>query len=402
MGMIENNDQIIRLIGKHLGNNLDEAEQRILDEWLNASADNRKLFGELTDPQLVIGELRRFYAFDANRISKKIEAAIPAFAAPAPAPVHRLHFLRRWGWAAAVLFLGAGAWYLASQTSQKESQPSHVAVMPAEIPPGREGAILTLSDGRKVSLDSLANGVIAQQHGTKVMLSNGQLAYTDAGAKASTLAYNTMTTPRGRQFRVLLPDGTRAWLNAASSIRYPLAFTGKTREVEITGEVYFEVSADASKPFLVNAADQATISVLGTSFNINAYDNEKDIVATLLSGGIKVAPAAAPAKGPVLKPGQQGKLRRADGRIQVLDANLDKTMAWKNGFFNFEGASIDYVMRQLERWYDISVVYENGIPDITFLGEIDRQTALPDLLEILRRTDVGFRIEGRTLIVLNN
>ncbi|MGN6510978.1 MAG: FecR family protein [Chitinophaga sp.] len=162
------------------------------------------------------------------------------------------------------------------------------------------------------------------------------------------------------------------------------------------------MSKEASKPFRVNAAGRVAVTVLGTAFNINAYENEKDIAATLLSGGVKVAATAAPAKGVVLTPGQQARLGSGDNAMQVRHADLDKTMAWKNGFFNFEGAGIEDVMRQLERWYDINVVYENGIPDITFLGEIDRQIALPDLLEILRRTDVDFRIEGRTLIVLNN
>lgn len=398
--MTEHNDEIVRLIGKYLETRLDEAEQRILNEWLNAAEDNRRLFRELTDKQLVSQELRRFYAYDAERVSQKIAAGIPAFAAPAPAPVHRLHFLRRWGWAAAaVLLLGAGTWYFAAQ---RQAGPAHTPIAAAQISPGREGAILTLSDGSQVVLDSLANGTIARQQGADVVLSNGQLSYHDDRAAAAGIVYNTMTTPRGRQFRITLPDGTKVWLNAASSIRYPVAFTGKERKVDITGEVFFEVAKDASKPFLVNAADKTTISVLGTSFNINAYENEKNIAATLLTGAVKVTAPADAGHAPVLRPGQQAGVSRANGRIQVLDADLDKIMAWKNGLFNFEGANIEDVMRQLERWYDIRVVYENGIPDITFLGEIDRQIALPDLLEILRRTDVDFRIEGRTLIVLNN
>ena len=398
MGMMENNDEIVRLIGKYLETSLDEAEQRILNEWLNAAEDNRRLLGELADPQRVSQGLGRFYAYDAHRVSEKIAQEIPAFAAPAK--VRRLHPLRRWGWAAAaVLFLGAGAWYWAAQ---QQTTPSHIAIAPADISPGREGAILTLSDGSQVVLDSLANGTVVQQQGADVVLSNGQLSYTDAENDAPGIIYNTMTTPRGRQFRVTLPDGTKVWLNAASSVRYPVAFTGNERKVDITGEVYFEVSKDASKPFRVNAAGKATVTVLGTAFNINAYENEKHIAATLLSGGVKVAATAAPAKSIVLKPGQQARLGRDDNSLTLRTADPDKTMAWKDGFFNFEGASIEDVMRQLERWYDISVVYENGIPDITFLGEIDRQIALPDLLEVLRRTDVDFRIEGRTLIVLNN
>jgi ferric-dicitrate binding protein FerR (iron transport regulator) len=195
------------------------------------------------------------------------------------------------------------------------------------------------------------------------------------------------------------------WLNAASSIRYPTVFAENERKVEVFGEACFEVAKDASKPFLVNVNNKAEIKVLGTLFNVNAYENEEAINTTLLNGSVKVAiPSSAYADGVLLKPGQQARIgiNKQEGEILIVNGeDLEKTMAWKNGLFNFEGAHLEEVMRQLERWYNIDVVYENGIPDIRFLGEMSRQIALADLLEILRRTEVDFRVEGRKLIVLN-
>jgi ferric-dicitrate binding protein FerR (iron transport regulator) len=210
-----------------------------------------------------------------------------------------------------------------------------------------------------------------------------------------------MTTPKGRQFQVTLPDGTNVWLNAASSVRYPTSFTGNERRVEVTGEAYFEVVKNAAKPFIVEVNNKAAVEVLGTSFNINAYGDERSVRATLLSGSIRVGvPFAGRKKAVVLAPGQQAEV--AGTQITVAEnQDADKILAWKNGLFNFDGADLEEVMRQLERWYNIEVVYENGIPHTRFIGEMSRQIALTDLLDILKRTEVDFRVEGRKLIVLN-
>jgi ferric-dicitrate binding protein FerR (iron transport regulator) len=395
--MTEKHQYIAKLIGKYLDNSLDAAEEQELQEWINAADNNRDLFTEMTSPQQLTHHLQQFYASNPERISRKISGHIPEFMEPAT-PVRPLFHIRRWGWAAAVALLLAGGTYYWSVNRQPTAL---VAAKPAVIEPGRQGAVLTLADGREIVLDSLKNGVVANQRGAAVVLGEGQLVYDPTVAAAPELQYNIMTTPKGRQFRITLPDGTNVWLNAASSLRYPTSFTGNERRVEVTGEAYFEVVKNAGKPFIVEVNDKAAIEVLGTSFNINAYGNERAIRATLLNGSVRVGvPSTGHQKTVVLSPGQQAEV--AGTQITVADnQDTDKILAWKNGLFNFDGADLEEVMRQLERWYNIEVIYENGIPHTRFIGEMSRQIALTDLLDILKRTEVDFRVEGRKLIVLN-
>ncbi|MGN7723079.1 FecR family protein [Chitinophaga sp. 22620] len=311
-----------------------------------------------------------------------------------PVPVHRIHFMRRWGWAAAVavLALGLGAYLLSVR--EKSPEPAVAAAGTKDIAPGKTGAVLTLADGSQVELDSLGNGVIATQNGAKVRLQNGQVVYDETGEPAGT-AFNTMVTPRGRQFRITLPDDTKVWLNAASSLRYPTAFTGKERRVEVTGEAYFEVAKNKDRPFRVVVNNATEVEVLGTHFNINAYTNEQAIHTTLLEGSLRVINSG---RGALLKPGQQAQIR--DGIKVADDVDIDKVMAWKNGIFNFEGATLEQFMRQVERWYDIEVEYEKGVPDITFWGKMTRDIPLSGLLVVLQKSNVHFRLEGRRLIIL--
>ncbi len=330
--------------------------------------------------------------------------------------------LRRY-WAAAVVVLllmvtGAYLWF---PNSREQAVTSVFREIPTDIEPGREGAILILADGTQVVLDSLGNGLIATQNGTRVVLQDGQLAYDPTGKAAESIVYNTMSTPKGRQFNLRLPDGTRVWLNSASSLRYPTAFSGKERRVEITGEAYFEVVRNTKQPFRVSVAGQMEVEVLGTSFNVDAYENEERINTTLLEGSLKVMDGqnTQPGMEAVLKPGQQAQLlidqkagqrdgaalsedaTTAKGGIDVVNADINKVMAWKNGAFNFENASLVEVMRQLERWYDIEVVYEKDIPDIHFVGKMSRDVSLAELIKGLEGLEIHFRIEeGRKLVVM--
>ncbi|HWK06599.1 MAG TPA: FecR domain-containing protein [Puia sp.] len=342
-------------------------------------------------------------------------------------PSHRVHFLKTawFRYAAAVMLLlstGAYFWFQYGDSRQQKivNASKH---LPADILPGKEGAILTLADGSQVVLDSLGNGVIADQQGAQVVLQNGQLGYralqqvqNEGGIHhdAGTMSYNTMTTPRGRQFQIVLPDGSKVWLNAASSLKYPTIFSGKQREVEVTGEAYFEITADKTKPFRV-LANGMEVEVLGTNFNINAYNDEDVIRTTLLQGSVRLS---AYKHLQTLKPGQQAQVSlgsahdagssasprtaaQDDGLVKVInDADVDQVLAWKNGFFQFNRASLQVVMRQLMRWYNIEVIYENNVPNLEFGGKMQRNLNLSDILEILTKSGIHFRLEeGRRLIV---
>lgn len=282
----------------------------------------------------------------------------------------------RWSAAAAVLLLISGGIYYRQLQTQDRSIVQGNGI---NLAPGSNKAVLTFADGTQIALDSTGNRVI----GTGVLQQGAQLQYK----KNATASINTLATPRGGQFQLLLPDGTKVWLNAASSIRYPTAFKGKERVVEIMGEVYFEVAQDAAKPFRVKV-NNTTIDVLGTSFNIHAYEDEPYMTTTLLDGSIRVGDIT-------LQPGEQ----LYNGKI-VRNADLAKIMAWKNGLFNFEDAKLEDVMRQLSRWYDLKVVYEAGVPDITFWGKMSRNVTLQDVLIALKSTKVNFRLEeNRQLII---
>ncbi len=396
--MTEKNHYIAVLIVKYLDNSLNEAEEAELNAWINAEQHHRDLFTEMTDPQQLVTHLQQFNAYDSEKISRKIGQRIPEFNA-APAGIRPV-YLRKWGWAAAIaMLLIGGSYYWASQL---RNSPAGIAAGPAIIEPGKQGAILTLADGREVVLDSLHNGIVASQSGASIVLSEGQLVYDPTVARNMDVQYNKMTTPAGRQFQVTLPDGSNVWLNAASSIRFPTSFAGNERRVEVTGEVYFDVVKNANQPFIVAVKDKIDIEVLGTSFNVNAYENEHSIRATLINGSIRVGvPSTDLKKAVILQHNQQAKV--IDKLITVEDnQDPEKILAWKNGLFNFDGANLEEVMRELERWYNIEVVYENGIPDSDkFIGEMTRQIALTDLLDILKRFQVDFRVEGRKLIVLN-
>ncbi|MGN6417345.1 MAG: FecR family protein [Pseudobacter sp.] len=328
-----------------------------------------------------------------------------------PAEVKRTGFLFRWVAAASVLAVLAGAafWW---KLSDRQEQVS--VVTPSDIAPGTSGAILTLADGSRVVLDSLGNGLVATQSGTKVELEDGRLTYLPTASGEGAPAYNTMSTPKGRQFQLKLPDGTSVWLNAASSIQYPIAFTNGERRVLVTGEAYFEVAQDARKPFIVEVNNLTEVEVLGTHFNVNGYMDEGATIATLLQGAVKVTPVnegisaekgqARRHAGQVLRPGQQGIVKSSGNHAQLLvqNADIEKVMAWKNGYFNFEGANIREVMKQLERWYDIKVVYENGVPDVMFFGEMSRNVNLAELISALQEMKLGVNLRldsGRRLIL---
>ena len=331
--------------------------------------------------------------------------------------------------AAAVIFLfilaGYRVWngYSKKQVAGKDVLPKSERVA-AGVVSGKpsDKPVLTLGDGTAVVLDDEKNGSQLQQGGTRIVKLDGKLAYQGGGDAAgmgsgnaagqgqgsgntgNQLLYNTLATPRGRQYEVVLPDGTLVLLDAASSIRFPTAFTGKERRVEITGEAYFEVAKNAEMPFVVNVR-HSEVQVLGTSFNISAYEDEPLLKTTLLEGSVRfvASPGGGQPEGNtrLLRPGQQTQLAR-DGKIRMVNKiDINEVMAWKNGLFHFDGQEIQSVMNQLSRWYDIEIVYENKKPVDLFSADIPRSTSLPDLLKALELTrKVKFRMEGKKVVVM--
>ncbi len=384
------------LLDKYLTNTL-TSEEEALFITMSKLPENQEIISSRLDDDLYHG---RYAAIEDDLRHEEIFQVLQQRLKGARA-VRRVFLIRKWGWAAAsiLVLLSIGVYFGAIH----KKNISSVAVSSSDIAPGRNGAILTLSNGAQIVLDSLGNGVIANQNGAQVRLNNGQLAYDVRGGIAEKVAYNVMTTPRGRQFQVTLSDGTKAWLNAASSLRYPTTFAGRERKVEITGEVYFEVAKNEKMPFKVNVDNKMEIAVLGTDFNVNAYENETSINATLLTGSIHASIMPSVSTSVLLKPGQQAQLsmNKTLPEIKVIkNADIDKVMAWKNGAFYFEGSTVEEIMRQVERWYDVEVVYEKGIPNIEFGGGITRGVSLKGLISALQKSEMHCRLEGRKLIIM--
>jgi ferric-dicitrate binding protein FerR (iron transport regulator) len=316
---------------------------------------------------------------------------------PVRPPVKRM-VLRPWARAAAIIFVLLSSAVLWNDYRKPKviTAVVDVAKQPVAILPGSDKAVLTLADGRKVALDD-AKADTFRQAEVKIKSQPGLLSYHSTGGQSradAPVAYNMLTTPRGGQYRVVLADGTKVWLNAASTLQYPTAFTGSGREVRLTGEAYFEVAKDKQRPFLVTAGDMK-VDVLGTHFDINAYPGDKSAKTSLLEGSVKVTKGAGAA---LLRPGQQAVMEQGKG-VRVADADMDEVIAWKNGLFQFDGADINTIMQQIGRWYDVEVVYGGKVPDNRFEGKISRSAQLSDVLEILALSNIKFSVEGKKIIV---
>ncbi|MCF0065746.1 FecR domain-containing protein [Dyadobacter chenwenxiniae] len=299
--------------------------------------------------------------------------------------------------AAAVLILSLGIYWWSGKDRSPVALQTTARVVAGDIAPGGNKAILTLGDGSSIMLDSAKNGNLASQGNTNITKSKkGELVYNVSGVPDQAVVFNTMATPKGGQYHIVLPDGSKVWLNAASSLRFPTAFKGKERKVEITGEVYFEVAHNARMPFIVKSGD-TEIAVLGTHFNVMAYADEKVMKTTLLEGSVKVSIAGGSA---TLLPGQQARIKSITNNIRVVD-NIDteKEMAWKNGFFQFQDDNLENIMRQISRWYDVDVTYEGNPGKETYTGRLPRNANVSKVFKILSLSGVKFRIEGKSIIV---
>lgn len=314
--------------------------------------------------------------------------------------VRRNYFRQRsrwWAVAAILLLVVGGAWWWLLLNRQSPVAAGKPAVPSIDVLPGGNRAILTLAGGKQILLDSAINGLLAQQGNARIQkLANGRLAYQRIDEKPRSFLYNTLSTPRGGQYQLTLPDGSRVWLNAASSITYPTVFTGTERVVKVIGEAYFEVAHNSHQPFRVQAGDQL-IEDIGTAFNVNAYADEPGVKTTLVEGTVKVSKGIAVR---ILSPGQQAKSQRG-GIEMVPNADIEEVLAWKKGAFAFRDADLPTVMRQLARWYDIDVEYDGPVPTGTFDGEIGRSLTLNQVLQGMAKTRINYTIINNHKIVIH-
>jgi len=382
-------EQFLILIDKYISDKATETEKLLVKTYYarlrgeNESGDikNEKIIGETL----------------FNQITAQINADNDTAITVKPAKRVSL-----WWYSAAAILLVIFSIGILLYKANTSTEPKNVDYA-ALIQPGKNKAVLTLADGKKVILDNVSSGAIAEQNGIQIKKKeNGTLEYVQVEGTSSNNRvqniFNTIETPRGGQYKIILDDGTIVWLNAASSLRYPLHFNGAERKVELTGEGYFEVAHLKAEPFIV-VTNKQEVEVLGTHFNINAYTDEEDVKTTLLEGSVKVKMLRDRNQSKYLKPGEQSVLNNGNWQVKQVDAAAQ--VDWKNGRFIFKDEELKSVMRKLARWYDIEVDYNQSLENLSFSGKISRSKTLKDVLRILTRTnDVTFKVKERRVTVM--
>lgn len=415
--MLKSKDRILYLLQGYSHGTASPAEEQELYQWMSEAEDSGILKEHLSTLLTEAYSEDSFSHVQWDRLFEQVSQAAREREPPMPGKVYMLKFWKRAGVAAVIAVLLGSAFYFWTNYSPRQMRKDTVVTDKKNPPantviiPGGNKALLTLADGSTIQLDSASKGTLVQQGSTKIFKTGeGQLAY-NAGDNNTAVLYNTLATPRGGQYYIVLPDGTKVWLNAASSLRYPAAFTENERIVELTGEAYFEVATSLNQsekavkvPFIVkiNSGEQKSeVKVLGTHFNINSYTNETVVKTTLLEGSVKFSYLPASGVGPEVKlnPGQQSELVES-GKIKVInDVDVELAVAWKNGYTAFKSMDIKSIMRLVERWYDVDVVYKGEMPGRTFSGEVSRGADLTQLLRIFEASKINFSMEGRKIIV---
>lgn len=397
-------DDIEHLLSRRLQALTTDEENRLITEWAAQSSENQAVLDQLESKETLRADLSTLFqladtpAGEArlNRMKVHIQQTIKKHDSGIP----RTHSFMWWRYAAATLALAIGVYYYQHRaTPEKKPQEHHLA---ANVLPGGNRATLTLADGRTISLSEAQRGIvvgddITYQDGSEVL----ERHKADHSTAASTLI---LSTPKGGTYQLTLPDGTKVWLNAASTLKYPSRFNEKERIVELEGEAYFEVSKQLpavgnhanTTPFLVKTSTQM-VKVLGTQFNISAYPDEPEVKTTLVEGKVLVAPTIDH-WGPItVKPGEQATTR--GDAIDIATVDTEQYTAWKDGRFHFKRTPLEDVMRQVSRWYDVEVVYKRGVPKESFTGKVSRGATLTELLDILQLSAIDITLKDDRLIV---
>jgi transmembrane sensor len=369
-----------QILEKYTAGTATEEEKALISEWI--------LFGKF--PELKLSEK------DINASLSRIEQRLPVARV-----MKRVKLWPRIAAAAAIILITTIGLYLYNTTVV--TKDFNQLALQNKIMPGNNKAILTLNDGTQINLSDAKNGSLAMQGDVKISkLADGQVIYEFAHVPKTATGYNTLSTPNGGQYLVLLPDGSKVWLNAASSLKFPVSFASLTaRKVELSGEAYFEIAKDKKHPFLVSSIGQV-VEVLGTHFDVNAYGDGGKLKTTLIEGSVNVKPLTSKSGERwevMLKPNQQSVL--INGSINIVNVDADESIAWKNGYFMFNNESLENIMLNISRWYDVDIEFQDQeIKDDPFWGKVSRFAKVGDVLKVLERTGaVHFQIEGRKIIV---
>lgn len=397
---MQNREQLKSLYQKFLSGNCTDGELDLLFQYFKVSAEQE--LSELVRQELDSADDSTEATFEEfiklSKVHDRIKSGIYSEIREMPDTSSYRRILYSLSAAAAVIvFISLGIMFYPLKDKQEQVQVVR-ARFDQDVAPGGNKAFLTLANGTKLSLTDAMDGELAKQAGISIVKTeDGQLVYNVSNTiKEGNTAplFNTIETPRGGQYQINLPDGSRIWLNASSSLRYPVVFTGNERKVELTGEAYFEIAENKASPFRVISNNQV-VEVLGTHFNINSYPEEGPVKTTLLEGSVKIRSRNNTV---MLKPGQQSQV---DHSIRVTQADINESVAWKNGKTQFSNADIKTIMRMLSRWYDVEVQYQGEMIETGFGGSVSRSKNISEILKLLELTgDVHFKIEGRRVTVM--
>ncbi|PTS99334.1 anti-sigma factor [Pedobacter sp. HMWF019] len=386
--------RIAGLITRYMNNSLDPLQQEELMQWINDDPANESLFKKLNSRDGRDHYLNGLNSFPAVNALVRVKDRIHG-----TSKVLKMR-RRKQKWvyasvAAVLLLISIASWFVV----ENKTNDDELRYATESISPGRTVATLTLSNGKKITLDSIANGRFAEQSGVSISKTkDGNLVYqfSEQRTGVDNDQFNSIETPKGGTYQINLPDGTKVWLNAASLLRFPVRFSQKERRVELAGEGYFEVAKDKSRPFFVKNNTQE-VKVLGTHFNINGYSDNTFVQTTLIEGSVQVSSfqEASDIEHVVLRPGQQSELN--SGNFIVKPANIQEVMAWKNGNFLFDAMELSNILKQLNRWYNINVDY-SGVPNLRLTGYISRNESLYRVLQMLEITaNVKFKVQNKVL-----
>lgn len=394
--MLDKAKAICLLIYKQANGELSIEERTELDEFIQASAENAELVERLTSEAGIAAILQQYEADDRVWQGEELQLT-PVVPLSSPKKIRLLYIAAA---AIIVIFLGVAILYTFLPKKHVVDPPETASRQSRDdLPPGGRRAVLRLADQSTIDLDSAGSGVLARQGNTLIEKgADGSVQYNNTG-KVTEVGLQTLETPNGGYYVLQLADGSRCWVNAASKLRFPAAFAGTERRVHLSGEAYFEVATNKSQPFLVETDNGTVIRVTGTKFNVNAYGDEPVEQTSLLEGSVTINFLSFQQK---LIPGRQATINKADGAMRVADANVGATVRWTQGLFSFNRASLQEVLRQISRWYDIEVEYGPGVgKSLQMQGSCSRNIPLREVLDILQRYDdsIEYTLTGKRLFV---